>query len=234
MFQATSPPRSWWGASLRFGRQQSGVQIAVVLLVLVTLLGTGCNKPIAVAQPTPSSMVASPTTDGTARTRTASLTRTPAPSNVAPAETVAAGVRAKVVDVVDGDSIKVSLDGRTHSVRYIGIDAPEMGGPHWPAEWMGPEATAKNTELVAGRCVILEKDVSETDRFGRLLRYVYVDDRMVNAELVRLGYARARSYPPDVKHQDLLRGLETEARAAERGLWGPTPTPASTPRPRSP
>jgi micrococcal nuclease len=86
-----------------------------------------------------------------------------------------------------------------------------------------------NTALVAQQRVILEKDVSETDQYGRLLRYVYVGDRMVNAELVRLGYARAPSYPPDIRHQEYLRQLEAEARRAGRGLWGATPTPATPP-----
>ena len=75
---------------------------------------------------------------------------------------------------------------------------------------------------------LLEKDVSETDRYGRLLRYVWVGDLMVNAELVRLGYALVSTYPPDVKYQDLFLRLPQEARAAGRGMWaeGATPTPS--------
>jgi len=67
--------------------------------------------------------------------------------------------------------------------------------------------------------VTLEKDISETDKYGRLLRYVYVDDLFVNGELVRLGYAEAVSYPPDVKYQEVLSELEREARDEGRGLW---------------
>ena len=102
-------------------------------------------------------------------------------------------------------------------MRYIGIDAPESTYEHDP---YGPEATAKNRELVAGKRVRLEKDVSEIDRYGRLLRYVYVGDVMVNAELVRLGYAQASSFPPDIRYQALFARLQQEARAAGRGLWG--------------
>jgi endonuclease YncB( thermonuclease family) len=135
---------------------------------------------------------------------------------------------AQVVDVVDGDTIKVSIDGQVYTLRYIGIDTPETVAPGKPVEWMGPEASAANAALVSGQTVYLEKDVSETDRYGRLLRYVYLaDGTQVNAELVRRGYAHASTYPPDVKYQDLFRQMEREARAAEVGLWGPAPaTPA--------
>lgn len=160
---------------------------------------------------------------------------------------------ARVLDVVDGDTIHVSIDGRRYTVRYIGIDTPETVRPDHPVEWMGPEATAANEALVAGKTVYLEKDVSETDRYGRLLRYVYLaDGTMVNLELVRQGYAHAGSYPPDVKHQSRLNRAEREAREAGRGplhqtqdgVWGRhlsrrtvsegegTPGPATrTPRP---
>jgi len=91
-------------------------------------------------------------------------------------------------------------------------------------EWMGPEASAANKALVEGKAVYLEKDVSDTDRYGRLLRYVFLaDGTFVNGELVRQGYAQAITYPPDVKYQKLLRALEQEARSRGKGLWQPTP-----------
>jgi micrococcal nuclease len=124
--------------------------------------------------------------------------------------------------VVDGDTIKVAIGSQEYTLRYIGIDTPETVRPDSPVEWMGPEATAANETLVAGKTVYLEKDVSETDRYGRLLRYVYLaDGTMVNAELVRQGYAQSSAYPPDVKHQELLDRAEREAREAGRGLWAP-------------
>ena len=140
-----------------------------------------------------------------------------------------------VVDVVDGDTIKVDLDGTVYTLRYIGIDTPEIVDPGSPVEWMGPQASAANKGLVDGETVYLERDVSETDSFGRLLRYVWLDTAagwlMVNRELVRLGYAAAVSYPPDVRYQDLLLQAQLQARAANRGLWGPSPTPVPTPIP---
>ncbi|HSJ59452.1 MAG TPA: thermonuclease family protein [Anaerolineae bacterium] len=145
-------------------------------------------------------------------------------------EQPAGRVRARVVDVVDGDTIKVTLDGETYTLRYIGIDTPETVRPNTPVEWMGPEASAANKALVLGETVYLEKDVSETDRYGRLLRYVYLaDGTFVNGELVRQGYAYASTYPPDVKYQDLLSEMQREAVNAGRGLWGPAPTPTGQP-----
>lgn len=156
----------------------------------------------------------------------------------APTEGVPSTVQARVVEAVDGDTIEVSIDGQVHSVRYIGIDTPETVHPERPVEWIGPEAAAKNAELVADQIVTLEKDVSETDQYGRLLRYVYVGDTMVNAELVRLGYAQVSTFPPDVKHQALFLTLEAEARDAARGLWGSPPTapppPTEVPAPQQP
>jgi len=125
----------------------------------------------------------------------------------APADTV------KVVEVIDGDTITIEGGYR---VRYIGIDTPEV----YPvAEDFGIEAWEANRALVEGKEVHLERDVSETDRYGRLLRYIYVNGIFVNAELVRLGLAEAKAYPPDTKYQDYLGELETEAREAERGMW---------------
>ena len=129
------------------------------------------------------------------------------------------GELAEVLRVVDGDTIIVLVGRQIQRVRYIGVNAPESVKPDSPVEYMGPEASAANERLVGGKWVLLERDVSETDRYGRLLRYVWVDDTMVNAELVRQGYAHAVSYPPDVKHLAWLRSLEAQARAAGRGLW---------------
>jgi len=119
----------------------------------------------------------------------------------------------RIARVIDGDTIEIEGGAR---VRYIGIDAPEV---YPQTGYYGPEAWAKNRELVEGKTVTLEKDVSDTDVYGRLLRYVYVNGVFVNGELVRLGCARAISYPPDTKYQERLSQLEEEAREAPRGLW---------------
>lgn len=123
-----------------------------------------------------------------------------------------------VVGVIDGDTIDVRL-GASKRVRYIGIDTPERVDCYYR------ESTAKNTEIVAGKKVRLEKDVSETDRFGRLLRYVYVGDLFVNAELVRSGYAAASTVPPDVRYANLFVRFARDAREAKRGLWDPAVCP---------
>ncbi|HWO73950.1 MAG TPA: thermonuclease family protein, partial [Dehalococcoidia bacterium] len=138
-----------------------------------------------------------------------------------------------VVRVVDGDTIDVEIGGGTARVRYIGVDTPETVDPRRPVGCYGQEASARNRALVEGRAVELEKDVSETDAFGRLLRYVYVDGTMVNETLVREGYAVVSTFPPDVKYADRFLAAQQEARAAGRGLWGacfaatPTPQPAA-------
>ena len=128
-------------------------------------------------------------------------------------------VSANVINVIDGDTIIVKIEGREYKVRYIGIDAPEMDNSEKPAKFMSKETFEKNKELVMGKIVKLEKNISETDKHGRLLRYVYVGDLMINAEMVRLGYAYAKSYPPDVKYDDLLLKLQRKAKEAGLGLW---------------
>ena len=120
---------------------------------------------------------------------------------------------ATVIQVTDGDTIVVEGNYR---VRYIGIDTPEIRPT---LEAYGLEAWQVNRELVEGKEIRLECDVSETDRYGRLLRYVYVDDIFVNAELVRLGLAEAKSYPPDTKYQGYFEELEATARKAGLGIW---------------
>lgn len=126
---------------------------------------------------------------------------------------------AEVIEVVDGDTIVVLSGGERYRVRYIGIDAPETEYSPRGAEPFGEAATEANLALVGGQTVRLEKDVSETDRYGRLLRYVWVDEVMVNEELLRQGMARAGTYPPDVKYTDRFRAIEQEARQAGIGLW---------------
>ena len=108
---------------------------------------------------------------------------------------------ARVVRVIDGDTIVVLLDGEEERVRYIGIDTPELG------TMCGVKARLVNSLLVSGKVVQLEKDVSERDRYGRLLRYVYADGVMVNARLVEEGHAKVATYPPDVKYRGLFLRL---------------------------
>jgi micrococcal nuclease len=131
-----------------------------------------------------------------------------------------------VTRVVDGDTIEVYIDGKTEKVRLIGVDTPESGKPFFE------EATNKTKELVEGKQVQLLKDVSERDKYGRLLRYVFVGNTFVNAELVRQGYANVYTYPPDVKYSDLFLKYEREAREGNKGLWAQAVTPPqSSPQP---
>jgi micrococcal nuclease len=135
-------------------------------------------------------------------------------------------VRADVLHVSDGDTIVVTIDGRTERVRYIGIDAPEVAHPDegTAAECWGDEASAANAALVADRRVALETDVTDRDRFGRLLRHVWVPVgdgwQLVGAALVASGAVEARSYPPDVARDDELDAAERRARSTRVGLWG--------------
>jgi micrococcal nuclease len=127
---------------------------------------------------------------------------------------------ASVIEVVDGDTIRVRLtSGAIERVRYIGMDTPEINHPSRGEEPWGREAAAVNRRLVEGKAVRLELDVRERDRYGRLLAYVWVGDTMVNAELLRLGYAQVMTVPPNVRHQDLFLRLQRDAREAGRGLW---------------
>ena len=126
------------------------------------------------------------------------------------------GELVRVTRVVDGDTIEIE-GGQT--VRYIGIDTPETVHPQKAVECFGREASNKNKELVEGKMVQLEKDISETDKYGRLLRYVYANGVFINELLVKEGFAHASSYPPDIKYQDLLNSAQEEARSQSRGLW---------------
>lgn len=123
----------------------------------------------------------------------------------------------KVIRVVDGDTIEIEGGEK---VRYIGVDTPETVDPRRAVGCFGREAAGKNKELVEGQMVRLEKDISETDKFGRLLRYVWVEQVLVNDYLVRGGFAYASSYPPDIKYQEQFRVAEKEAREKKQGLWG--------------
>jgi endonuclease YncB( thermonuclease family) len=119
-------------------------------------------------------------------------------------------VTGRVISVTDGDTINVSIGGESYRVRYVGINTPERDEPCYN------EASQANAALVEGQEVRLVPDTTDTDRFGRLLRYVYVGDTFVNRELVEDGYAEAALYRPDDRHFETFRQLETEA--ARRNL----------------
>jgi micrococcal nuclease len=130
------------------------------------------------------------------------------------------GERARVERVVDGDTLVVRVDGRTDRVRHIGIDAPELD----PVECHAVEALRHHERLVEGVELRLERDGSDRDRFGRLLRHAWLEVggsvRHVGEELVAAGAARARSYPPDTGMDRRLRAAEDHARREGAGMWG--------------
>lgn len=128
---------------------------------------------------------------------------------------------ARVIRVVDGDTILVDVGGREERVRYIGVDTPESVKPGTPVQCYAKKASARNDALVAGREVKLVTDAEPRDRYGRLLAYVYraEDDLFVNAALVRDGYAQVLTIPPNVAHAAEFRALAASARRAGRGLW---------------
>jgi micrococcal nuclease len=130
-------------------------------------------------------------------------------------------VRGEVTRIVDGDTIHVDLGGTDETVRYIGIDTPESVKPGTPVQCFAKQASERNRQLLAGTDVKLVFDVERRDRYGRLLAYVYRadDGTFVNAALVRDGYARPLTVPPNVRYADRFVQLAREARRAERGLW---------------
>ncbi len=188
---------------MAFSVRPRAVRLAGAAILVATL--AGCDVAPATSAGTPAPSAPSGVT----------VTAPPGPSG--PVE------RARVVRVVDGDTIVISLAGREDRLRYIGLDAPESVRPDAPVEPFGIEAAAANAALVGGRIVLLERDVSDRDQFGRLLRYVWLETPgghlFVNFELVARGFATAVTFPPDVRHVGLLRAAERAARNRARGLW---------------
>jgi endonuclease YncB( thermonuclease family) len=209
-------------------------------------VGGGAGDATGVGSGAPPSATATSTSTSTS---TATETSTPTPTDIAtPSPSAEASPtadriapvheveHATVVRVVDGDTIDVLLDGEKVRVRLIGVDSPDMNHPHTCG---APEAKAMAEELLAqsaGR-VLLEKDVSDKDRYGRLLRYVWFDmagdPTMLNLQMVEQGYAKAAAYPPDTHHQRHFEQAERLARAQNLGLWSTcpawaTPSPTAT------
>jgi micrococcal nuclease len=127
--------------------------------------------------------------------------------------------RVTVTRVVDGDTIEVLLDGRREDVRYIGVDTPETVKPDTPVQCFGPQASAFNHALVEGREVRLVFGAERRDIYGRLLAYVYLGDRLVNATLVRRGLAQTLTIPPNDRLAARFERLQMRAARAGRGLW---------------
>jgi micrococcal nuclease len=233
-------------ASGRVSRRVSGRAILGTILVFVVgLAAMGSFQRNDPASPTSANATASPSSGALAvasAAQTIEASSIPLSAFGPTTETT----KADVVRIVDGDTIVVAYGGKQYKVRYIGMDTPETKDPNTAVQWMGPQATVANAALLDGGTVYLEKDVSEVDRFDRLLRYVWTTDgaawTLVNLELVRQGVAAAKSYPPDTRYDAIYFDAQTIAKDASLGLWGaapapvtllatPAPTPKATPRP---
>lgn len=136
-----------------------------------------------------------------------------------------------VVEVVDGDTINIKINGNEEKVRLIGVDSPETHHPSKPIQPFGPEAENYTRAQLTGKIVYLELDVTERDRYGRLLAYVWLSppsaitdseirSKMFNAKLLLKGYAQILTVPPNVKYVDFFSKYQTEARQSDNGLWG--------------
>ena len=137
-----------------------------------------------------------------------------------------AAVGGRVVRVIDGDTVRVRLDSpaEQRTVRYIGVDTPETVKPGQAIQCYGKAASAFNRRLVAGRRVRLVLGRERRDRYGRLLAYVRVQGGpLVEDELLRGGFARTLTIPPNDDRAGDFAALEHRAQAARRGLWGACP-----------
>jgi micrococcal nuclease len=205
-------------------RSSSARRFAATLLLILAVAGcatTTAPDASPVRSPALPTEIASPSTPAPGATPTSLPSERPGVGGFVPTGLTE---EARVVRVIDGDTIVVDRGRGDERLRYIGMDTPETVKPGSSVEWMGQEASAANRTLVEGETVVLEKDVSETDRYQRLLRYVWLHAdatwRLVNLELVRDGYARVSTYPPDVKYADLYLAAQVDARDHDRGLWG--------------
>lgn len=180
-----------------------------------TFAPTLTNTPIPTVTPLPT-ITQTPTSTSTPTVPpTPTMTLPPTSLDCVPKDTKReTGV---VTRVVDGDTIDIRIANQIFRVRYIGIDTPEQG------DFYFYQATEANRRLVEDKQVTLVKDVSEVDRYNRLLRYVFVGDIFVNYELVRQGYAYAYTYPPDVACAEMFVAAQRTARDLSLGFWKPTP-----------
>lgn len=141
------------------------------------------------------------------------------------ASTSASPKKYLVTKVIDGDTFEFKSENQLFKVRLIGIDTPETVDPRRPVGCFGKNASNETKRLIEGKEVILTKDISETDKYNRLLRYVFLplsggENLFINDYLIRQGFANASSYPPDVKYNERFSQAEKEARDNLRGLWG--------------
>lgn len=141
--------------------------------------------------------------------------------------------KAKVIRTVDGDTAVFEINGKKEKVRFTGINTPEYNLGEDIIEHYGKEAADYSKEILEDRIVYLEKDISDTDKYGRLLRYVWLDlpsdsdnpsiddlaNRQLNGKLVKEGYAYAGNYKPDIKYKKVFDQFQKEAKNKKIGMW---------------
>lgn len=212
----------------------------VILMILLALAAPACVPPPLTLVPAETlaaqTMAAMPKTNTPFPSATFTLAPPPADTLTFTPDPVlsAAGAacvsitaerqRGLVTRVFDAETIEVAVGNTALKVRYLGLDAPGVA----PMEWQGTLAIQANERLVNGKTVILVRDVSDLDAEGLALRYVFVDNVFVNYELVRQGFARALSMPPDTTCDNTFVIAQNEAQAAQIGVWVPTPLPTFT------
>ncbi len=181
---------------------KSWIKVLTLVLVITSLL----SRPGDVSTttiPSPEAVPATPT-----------ITSTPS------AET---RILYQVEKVVDGDTLKVTIDGKIETLRLIGLDTPEVVDPRKPVQCFGIEASNKAKEILTDQKVALEADLSQgnRDKYGRLLRYVYLENgENFNKMMIAEGYGHQYTYNKPYKYMDEFKLAEQKARSEKKGLWG--------------
>jgi micrococcal nuclease len=216
--------RAWnvWMNDIRSRRSFLGrvlsITVGVLLIAAVVLLIIGFVTARSDLLVSPG---ATPSPPPQGATTSASVALPPSPVSL----TLPQGLeRATVINVADGDTIEVSLNGQTERVRLIGVDTPETSHPSRPVECFGREASAFTRELLRGQTVLLEDDPTQDnrDRFNRLLRFVWLPDgRLVNYEIIAQGYGFEYTFRTPHRYQAQFKAAERAARQAQIGLWAP-------------
>lgn len=126
-----------------------------------------------------------------------------------------------ITEVVDGDTYKIKYNGKEEKVRLIGVDTPESVHPDKTKNTeYGKIASNYVKELIENKYISLEFDVSQRDKYGRLLAYIYLENgEMLNEKLIKEGYAQVATYAPNVKYVDTFKNLQEEARKNKVGFW---------------
>lgn len=215
---------------VRLPRSRRHLVLGVVVFVIVIVLSTSQRQPQSSTKPSATisagSIALSPS-PSTAPDPSANTAQSDQPADQLvdtdpTAPRLDEGALYNVASVVDGDTIKVNIDGRVETIRFIGMDTPEVKDPRKPVQCFGREASARMQALVAGKAVRLEADPSqgERDKYNRLLRYVYsADGTNLAYQMIRQGYAHEYTYYTPYRYQTQFRSAQSFAQSNNLGLW---------------